>query len=812
MQAVDSGSEDFRSVIDDLTIENKKLKRRLRKYEKLHDAHLQSDKLFEIRMHGLPPEKKRELEATLRKFALSLEATPQTSVSGNRSNKYASRLGQQQSTSSLTSTRLADSAYASMSGKTTNAQPGHAGSSNKAHHQGMSTQNIHSYLHEIPIGLLPRQPTAMTEKAKRKLVVRRLEQLFVGKGATVDGHQQPLQQEEVAQSAARADRITAGGNNAMEEGAREARIVPASEMDPVAELESSGRGHESYGTLDKGNISSESDSPGQRPTRPLDLDPYRAQVPAENIQYMRHLGFSPPDIGTSSGLADDHGWIYLNVLTNMAQLHDINVTPGFVKNALAEHSKRLELSQDGRKVRWKGGGSLTRTSSDGSPMESSDGSPKQLGRLGEQSQSVHGHIHSAKADVVMGRLGKVGPLAYTPLFAHREDSSEESSSDANLSGWSSPAVEDISGEFFNRNMAPRRAEEGGGPIIFYNNANFCTDLSGDGKSQGIPSRDTIPSTSHRTLGVSSHSIPEAQPTSVAEPKGPLSLPTRVDTDAMEVDSQSSSDGDLILDFSGPLSFKDSSSIESTVPVEFEASGLGGIQPTDNFSINVKTQQRVSFGETSAVAAHHRGRLYPLHILKLLDGKDRRSGRHSPIQAFNAEVISSSCENLPASALPPASFFPFFSSPDDEDFDGSDADSEMSLSEGFTHTNQLLPTAVPQSMNWPIRHSPSESSCSEDGSEGDESDGSIDMLAQARLADPATIRAQEREYDGNIAERLAEEIPAGSSAATAGGGSGFNSPVLRHDDFNKFERPPLKRARPSSSIFIGGRRPKSPRFE
>jgi hypothetical protein len=34
-------------------------------------------------------------------------------------------------------------------------------------------------------------------------------------------------------------------------------------------------------------------SPEQRPTRPLDLNPERAQIPADNIKYLQHLGFSP---------------------------------------------------------------------------------------------------------------------------------------------------------------------------------------------------------------------------------------------------------------------------------------------------------------------------------------------------------------------------------------------------------------------------------------------------------------------------------------------------------------------------------------
>jgi hypothetical protein len=103
--------EDFRSVIDDLTIQNKKLKRRLNKYERLHNTHLQSDKLFEIRVHALPPDKKRDLEEIVRNFAAGLPnleeprsghqvAEPPKFYSnntassiGNHNSAYASMLG-----------------------------------------------------------------------------------------------------------------------------------------------------------------------------------------------------------------------------------------------------------------------------------------------------------------------------------------------------------------------------------------------------------------------------------------------------------------------------------------------------------------------------------------------------------------------------------------------------------------------------------------------------------------------------------------------------------------------------------------------
>jgi hypothetical protein len=106
--------------------------------------------------------------------------------------------------------------------------------------------------------------------------------------------------------------------------------------------------------------------------------------------------------------------------------------------------------------------------------------------------------------------------------------------------------------------------------------------------------------------------------------------------------------------------------------------------------------------------------------------------------------------------------------------------------------------------------------SEEGSEysDDSDDGSIDFLATARQVDATTVRTQEREYDAALADRLAEDIVAGSSAATAGGGSGFNSPAepttLSHGGSSRKKRQSttsgsmssrskLKRARTSESM-------------
>jgi hypothetical protein len=103
--------------------------------------------------------------------------------------------------------------------------------------------------------------------------------------------------------------------------------------------------------------------------------------------------------------------------------------------------------------------------------------------------------------------------------------------------------------------------------------------------------------------------------------------------------------------------------------------------------------------------------------------------------------------------------------DDSDVDDDDA------SDAPPSPGALPPSAAPQrvDLHYPL---PEE----DDDSDDEESDDEVDFLATARQIDPEAVRQQEREYDANMAERVAEEIPAGGSAATSGGGSGFESPA------------------------------------
>lgn len=799
----DDSSDEFRSVIDDLTIENKKLRKKLRKYEKLHNVHLQADKMFEIRIHRLPADKRRELEETLQKFAASLESPKDSKQAGKSTERFAAKL---QTASSLANT---DSGYASMSGQNQSLQSGQGNNVRATSQAGMSQeqqQNIQSYLHEIPVGLFPQHRTAMTEKARRKLVVRRMEQIFAGKGAANSGHQQPIQQQEVSNSAAHADRVDQGkeGREHDWEGSREARIVPISKHHGESKSNTT-RSDQYVESMDidrrrpRGD-DDPGDAPDQRPTRPLDLDPYRAQVPSDNIRYMRHLGFSPPEADVKTNLADDHGWVYLNVLTNMAQLHTINVTVDFVKRSISEYSDKLELSPDGRKVRWKGGKSLTRTSSDGSP----DGSTTTTGKPMEAPQMLPDTlVNSAVAQTA-------NKLAYKPLFFRQEEPSD-SEGEEESDTWTSPARinagesggMDSEGQVLS---SPRRRRGDDGPIIFYNKAQFFTDLSGDNHGAKIDLGNIrhYSTNSVRPVGLSRNGSSLDEEDSTGK-RGPLLKEGANMIDAVDTD-QSSSSEDLTGLSTRPASSRHSSTDDvPRSPINFEVSGIGGVHPSDNFSINVRSRQRRAPEVLLPTIPEAKIKQYTSRIQAILAGthldpsQSKKGQQHTVID----EIIKSEREDLPASRLPDPSFYHFGG--DGEDFDGSgyDSDSETDGSEASTTAPDLahraVPTSAPQLMNWTAA-APSDVGCipgddvddqSMDGEDGDDDDGSIDMLAIAREIDPNLIRAKEREYDGGVADRLAEEIPAGSSAATAGGGSGFNSPQLYHAGKKV---PSLKRAR------------------
>jgi hypothetical protein len=225
--------------------------------------------------------------------------------------------------------------------------------------------------------------------------------------------------------------------------------------------------------------------------------------------------------------------------------------------------------------------------------------------------------------------------------------------------------------------------------------------------------------------------------------------------------------------------KSGDNMQAPLSLNLEVTGMGGVYPADNFAIKVESHHAaVPQDEAPAVPLKSTTANLPARFAKILQSSNpQRKVRAAIAQRYlNIQFT----QHAP-SVLPPALCFV----PDDEsmsDDNGSDTIDEISMS--APSNDALPPSTAPQTMYMPdvdsgssdeeMEDNDNDSEASDAGS--DSSDGSLDLLATARKADPEAVLRKERQYDAEMAERLAEEIPAGSSAATAGGGSGFASPA------------------------------------
>jgi hypothetical protein len=628
-------------VIDDLTVEIKRLRQMLRERRQQYDPQLDRDKIFEVRTCGLMPERKCELEVILQKFASTIrDVSPGPSKTpGDESARNTSSYALPElKTQKVASYPPTDSAYASLSiSSRTSARPSNETKGEIEQIRGSKNSNIKSYLHDIPDSLLPKHSPIMSDESKMRLVVRRLEQLFTGKNAVPGEHSQPLQQQKVSESAATADRDNSHLLNRYmrPEGAREAHIIPVSarmdldlpKVKPCYKqpLESNSESEKSS----DGRSASGNRSPDQRPTRPLDLDIHRAQVAEENIEYIRHLGLPTPT-GQHDPEHPDDGWLYLNLLISMAQLHTINVTPAFVRKSIAHLSTKFELSKDARKIRWKGfhrgiessedsdscaeiavGSSPDlvngpRTSKGTSGNASSDnvassGSPNEGVSRTFQSLSSERHPCTNPTDIsmqppkLMGASRPESSFDYKPILVEDPATLQSTIVYDDLDIASAKGVDEATGQDSSRqadgmndNYAGRFEEDG--PIIYYKNPLFYCDMSGNKQA---------------------HRSNVAKMSSVSEHILGVPVPTAWVNE--EYDEQSS----------------------VHVSNTFNDSGIGGVLPDDHFMLRVQLKRRRSPVEN----AHGLAR--------------RRFGQTRPL--IEEERLATTRVNLPASKLPPPSY-------------------------------------------------------------------------------------------------------------------------------------------------------------
>ena len=733
----DSENEDLRDVIDDLTIENKKLKRRLRQFEKYQTPDLQQDKLFEV------------LQSSTQSSAML--ATP--SMNASKSKRTSSSLDQQ-----------ADSGYASMSSLESACNAANTKASPFAPSGRTKENNIRSYLYNIPTSSLPRKSPVLSEKAKMRLVVRKLENLFTGKQAASGEHSQSIQQQEVSDSAARADRKASSLPNyqVAPEGSREAHIMPieeANNLEPARRTELDANpppGGEDASSRENETNPGDGDSTSQRPTRPMDLDIQRAQIPAENIQYLRHLGLPSPQIHSAPETSEKKdGWIYVNLLISMAQLHTLNVTPDFIKKSISDLSSKFELSEDGSKMRWKGGTDATRLSSDSGSMQGSSGSsPDQTGlqtdsslrisdephalwreQSGDSSEVPHGLPFAAPNPQVATSatrgaterttatpqiLKSSSKFDYQPVRFLRQHSSQQDDyldTESDYADWTTGVEGTTARESGSNDISASGSNSwaklaDSGPIIFYNNPLFCTDLSGDRQITITPNSGPP----RRTLGV----LPPIEERGGAARNCHVSYfnTSDAETSPDEFRNVYATTG---LDLS-PLSLAGE---ENTPPMDMEVSGIGGVQPTDNFAV------RVRYTRTPKVQPSKQG-------------------------AYDYEIMSRERTELPESALPPPSYlWRNISSSLDEADDVMESDSEVEeSSEDLGNDDQPVPPSS-------LKHS---------STEAKGSDELEDVSSDVSMMDG----------ENSIIHGLAPEppqavvLPAGSSVATYGGEVGSPS--------------------------------------
>lgn len=834
-----SSADDYRSVIDDLTVEIKRLKDELKRYKQRGPEMMKRDKLFEIKVHGLPKRKKRELENTLRDFASGLESTTPSAdaSSARKKSRHVTRLesgsgsaSKHESSSSGSHSRPVDSAYASMSigansSGTSLARPS-ASSRAKS-----SEQKVESYLKDIPEGLYPRH-MVMTDRDRKKLIVRRLEQIFTGRisGRTLTR----TQPKSAAYIASYAPHMVepATGNTTTDHGppnvlateaepSREALILESEGKKPNAKNHNStsnsngdmpDSGGSSAATRGASTSPPDASLPEQRPTRPLDLDPDRLQNPTANMDYIRHLGLAPPYL---TGLATHHdvspdaeGWVYLNLLCNMAQLHMLNVAPDYIRSAVSEKSTKFQLSPDGRKIRWRGGTEGTKFSSDSSveasqvsqsgeseESEAADGQRKKRKRRQSKSGLYSGSMGKSLADGVRldRQLSAAHSFHYMPLFPHQSSSAEQTSLDDRSSfGAGEDSYNGESRWGYSGSASGRKKRRLDGAIIYYSGAPFCMDLSGD-------PGDASPSSYMTSTGQEQQSSGAQISTSEAlhrTASGSV-LPYRPLTDgakapSVAVETEAGSDGgeaDIDADFSW------SSRPQGSPTSRLDASGLGGVIPDDHFVVIATTKrpktESVPSGPCKLDPADVSDMVHritsPLRSSSQPAAPQSRPKAQSPV---NIEYTSGSIKRLNPTPLPPPGMYFAFDSDSETSDEEEDDEEETSLAgvprpqpaplRAFPHVSgNQYPDDAEMSSGDEEDIEPDNGDEPADGPEDEDSGADIQipvLPGQVRRAASSSAVAAAGTARGR-SKSLSADLPvaSGSSVATAGGAeSGYSS--------------------------------------
>ncbi|GAA5905964.1 hypothetical protein JCM8208_003387 [Rhodotorula glutinis] len=375
--------QSFRDIVDDLTLQNQKLKARLKRFESARvPTNLRNERLFEVRFFdGLPKQRRREIEGFLTDYVQTLSTTASSGdllSSSSRVNASGdiSNHDNTESTSSLGATLRSlrsserealgkeallaagsgPSACADRSATGSGSVSGSGGRAQRSRERNTSTIEPLGATSSLPLPDPPallRRPTDIFPPERDVLAApsfsgaEPLSTMGTGSGMRISDptskkRKRSTKSSEEAPSPERVPRVrrTASydGSTSSRDGTPDPERLEFLIVDMIERLFS-----ESL-PLDK------PDHPHQSipPPNPLHSEPH--PLPAQsstNTAYLRAM-LVADDTQTRGG------WLYLNLVSTMAALHRLNVSLATVRHALRTKSTLVEVSAEGDKIRWKG--------------------------------------------------------------------------------------------------------------------------------------------------------------------------------------------------------------------------------------------------------------------------------------------------------------------------------------------------------------------------------------------------------------------------------------------------------------------------
>lgn len=678
----------YRDIIDDLTVQNQKLRRRLKRYEKDYSIATSQDGLFEVRVRRLPPGKRRELERILQDFLSTVPSSRERSNARSDDLRARASLRRQEPKiapkpiqSPSPNMKGLDSAYSSISATGVTASAVEDRSNTEL------TKQATSDLGRVMLSDLDRVPQSngdydVSDVAKQKVVVARLEMLFSGREPVEGDMYGPNMQIES---------LKRDGPTALATG--EPSTTFAEEYPPAAS--------KTTNSVDFGNPAQPTDRPSDFPAALSQQPLIGPDLPNANVSrasldhwhHLRHLGAASPLAGSSP--QSSHGWVYLNVLFNMAQLHTLNVTLDFVRQAIHDISENLMLSEDGRKVRWceerlKNHAEPLPEANDvimsvSSPQPSPPSKSKQTGDANQSAaKDQRPHLPTTVAHKTSSykrrRQLQAREFDYKPMFLHTKDrlrqykNSQQEYQDSSYesdtsSSSSSTTSEELSG--LSRGGSKRSNDRRGGPMVFFDHDPFFLDLSADppvnDEANGHASYDD-PDAKAEPLG--SHLPPATESSRIFEKKrewGPSAISPRA-SDEEQSGPSSSSSPPLEIYGNDPSDEEEEEEEKAQLHHNhhhhlLEASGIGGIQLDDNLVIDVRTaQDAISPSPPASSLSSRTTRQAPT--------KRSHIPSHLPTlsqKRYRSTILSRKLAHLTPSPLPPPSFvYPALTDSEDED--------------------------------------------------------------------------------------------------------------------------------------------------